>query len=170
MLYIPYISFLMKKAKSSHIPVWISVSLVALIGLMAWLFIVMNASKTDQTLPENYTSLPPPETPLHITSVIGVITSLSADRLTLQAGKANNPQLARDTALTIIVPADTRVAITTVPATIPAGVKDASSLYSSALGTLSDLKIGQQVNVRAREDVRGVSDIMAKSIEITIIK
>lgn len=160
----------MKKFKSSHIPVWISVSLVALIGLMAWLFIVMNASKTDQTLPENYSSLPPPEAPLRITSVIGVITSLSADRLTLEVKKANNPTLSRDTALTIIVPADTLVAITTVPATIPAGVKDASSLYQSTLGALGDLKVGQQVNVRAREDVRGASDIMAKSIEITIIR
>ncbi len=160
----------MKKPKPSHIPVWISVSLVALIGLLAWLFIVMNASKPDQPLPQNSTSLPPPEEPLRITSVIGVITSLSADRLTLQAGKANNPQLARDTAFTIIVPADTRVAITTVPAAISAGVKDAGSLYSSVLGALSDLQVGQQVNVRAREDVRGSSDIMAKSIEITIIR
>ncbi|MEW6610896.1 MAG: hypothetical protein AB1352_04730 [Patescibacteria group bacterium] len=160
----------MEKSKPRSIPVWVSVSLVVIVGLLAWLFIVMNASKVDQTISPNSALLPPPEEPLRITSVIGVITSLSADRLTLQALKVNNPQLSRDTALTIILPSDTQVAVTTVPATIPRGVKDVRSLYLSVSGMLSDLKVGQQVNVRAREDVRGYTEIVAKSIEITLVK
>lgn len=154
-----------------HISIPLSLAIVFMAGLVAWLVMVVYASRMTEEIDRPLATVALPEKEIPVTSVIGTVGSISEDSFTLSALPSHNPHLARETVLRVLLMPDTSYSRSLAPASVSAEDMDnLASLYRFSAASRSDLAMGVRVNVRTGGEVRGRQEVEAKSIDILEIR
>ena len=165
----------LSQKEAGGIPTWVGILIIITLTLIVILLAL--GSKYPQLAPEKKVVSEKkvvPETQKErekVFSYIGTIIELEKPKVVIQAEAFKN-YLEKDTVLTALVTEKTEYFRLQIPKVLPKEIEAGkeNSLFTREKISFSDLKIGDEVTVISRENIKGKTEFEVQRIEVVSLK